>query len=283
MAEEKSCSCDEERQKIKREITLKANVALIKKKIIVLSGKGGVGKTTVSTNLATELAKRGYRVGLLDIDIHGPNIPNMLGLQGFCPLVTDLGIYPLKVFDNLYVISVGFFLEEKDTPIAWRGPLKHRLIEQFLSDVQWGQLDYLVVDSPPGTGDEIISIIELINKVDGAVIVATPQDVALADVRRTIKFCKEYSIPILGIVENMSGFICPHCGNNVEIFKTGGAEKLAEEYKIPFLGKIPIDPQIVQTGDEGKPIIVYFPENKSAQIFSEIVKKIIESLNTEND
>ncbi|MDW7998544.1 MAG: P-loop NTPase, partial [Thermodesulfovibrio sp.] len=136
MAEEKSCSCEEERQKIKREITLKANVALIKKKIIVLSGKGGVGKSTVSTNLATELAKRGYRVGLLDIDIHGPNIPNMLGLQGFSPLVTDLGIYPLKVFDNLYVISVGFFLEEKDTPVAWRGPLKHRLIEQFLSDVR---------------------------------------------------------------------------------------------------------------------------------------------------
>ncbi|MCX7723774.1 MAG: Mrp/NBP35 family ATP-binding protein [Thermodesulfovibrio sp.] len=280
MAEEKSCSCEEERQKIKREITLKANVALIKKKIIVLSGKGGVGKSTVSTNLATELAKRGYRVGLLDIDIHGPNIPNMLGLQGFSPLVTDLGIYPLKVFDNLYVISVGFFLEEKDTPVAWRGPLKHRLIEQFLSDVRWGELDYLVVDSPPGTGDEIISIIELINKVDGAVIVATPQDVALADVRRTIKFCKEYSIPILGIVENMSGFICPHCGNKVEIFKTGGAERLAEEYKVPFLGKIPIDPQIVQAGDEGKPIIAYFPENKSAQIFSEIVRKIIENLNT---
>lgn len=278
MAEEKSCSCETEKEQRRRELTLKANVSAIKKKILVLSGKGGVGKSTVSTNLATGLAKKGYHVGLLDIDIHGPNIPNMLGLQGHSPLVTDMGLFPLKVFDNLQVISIGFFLEEKDTPVVWRGPLKHRMIEQFLSDVRWGELDYLVVDSPPGTGDEIISIVQLLDNVDGAVIVATPQEVALADVRRSIKFCKEASIPILGIVENMSGFVCPHCGNTVEIFKAGGAEKLAEEYKVPFLGKIPVDPQIVKAGDEGKPMMIYFPEAKPAQAFAQVVEKITEKL-----
>jgi len=278
MTEEKSCSCETEKEQRRRELTLKANVSAIKKKILVLSGKGGVGKSTVSTNLATGLAKKGYHVGLLDIDIHGPNIPNMLGLQGHAPLITDMGLFPLKVFDNLQVISIGFFLEEKDTPVVWRGPLKHRMIEQFLSDVRWGELDYLVVDSPPGTGDEIISIVQLLDNVDGAVIVATPQEVALADVRRSIKFCKEASIPILGIVENMSGFVCPHCGNTVEIFKTGGAEKLAEEYNVPFLGKIPVDTQIVKAGDEGKPMMIYFPETKPAQAFAHVVEKITEKL-----
>lgn len=278
MTEKKdSCQCDE-RQTIKKEIALKATVSAIKKKILVLSGKGGVGKSTVSTNLAVGLSQKGYHVGLLDIDIHGPNIPNMLGLQGFPPLITDMGVFPIKVYDNLQVISIGFFLEEKDTPVVWRGPLKHRMIEQFLSDVRWGELDYLVVDSPPGTGDEIISIVQLLDKVDGAVIVATPQDVALADVRRSIKFCLEGSIPIVGIIENMSGFVCPHCGNTVEIFKTGGAEKLAQEYKVPFLGKIPIDPKIVEAGDDGKPVMIYYPDSKPAEAFSNIINKITENL-----
>lgn len=280
MAEEKSCSCDSEQEKEqrRRELALKANVSAIKKKILVLSGKGGVGKSTVSTNLAVGLSKKGYHVGLLDIDIHGPNIPNMLGLQGIPPLVTDMGVFPIKMYDNLEVISIGFFLEGTDTPVVWRGPLKHRMIEQFLSDVRWGVLDYLVVDSPPGTGDEIISIVQLLDKVDGAVIVATPQDVALADVRRSIKFCLESSIPILGIIENMSGFVCPHCGNTVEIFKTGGAEKLAQQYKVPFLGKIPIDPKVVEAGDDGKPVMIYYPDSKPAEAFSEIISKIMEKL-----
>jgi len=278
MTEKKeSCQCDE-RQEIKKEIALKLTVSAIKKKIVVLSGKGGVGKSTVSTNLAVGLSQKGYHVGLLDIDIHGPNIPNMLGLQGTPPLITDMGLFPIKVFNNLQVISIGFFLEGKDTPVIWRGPLKHRMIEQFLTDVRWGELDYLVVDSPPGTGDEIISIVQLLDKVDSAVIVATPQDVALADVRRSIRFCLEGSIPIAGIIENMSGFVCPHCGNTVEIFKTGGAEKLAQEYKVPFLGKIPIDPKIVSAGDDGKPVMIYYPDSAPAKAFSEIISKIVETL-----
>lgn len=202
----------------------------------------------------------------------------MLGLQGHCPLMTDMGLFPLKIYDNLQVISIGFFLQERDTPVVWRGPLKHRMIEQFLTDVRWGQLDYLVVDSPPGTGDEIISIVQLLDRVDGAIIVATPQDVALADVRRSIKFCKEGSIPIVGIIENMSGFVCPHCGSTIEIFKTGGAEKLAQEYEVAFLGKVPIDPQIVQAGDDGKPFIIYYPESKPAAAFTTIVDRLTEML-----
>jgi len=278
MTEDKnSCECNE-RQEIKKDISLKATVSGIKKKILILSGKGGVGKSTVSTNIAVGLSQKGYQVGLLDIDIHGPNIPNMLGLQGHSPLMTDMGLFPLKIYDNLQVISIGFFLQERDTPVVWRGPLKHRMIEQFLTDVRWGQLDYLVVDSPPGTGDEIISIVQLLDRVDGAIIVATPQDVALADVRRSIKFCKEGSIPIVGIIENMSGFVCPHCGSTIEIFKTGGAEKLAQEYEVAFLGKVPIDPQIVKAGDDGKPFIIYYPESKPAAAFTTIVDRLTEML-----
>lgn len=278
MAEEKkSCQC-EEREQIKRELALKANLGAIKKKLLVLSGKGGVGKSTISTNLAAGLSARGYKVGLLDIDIHGPNIPNMFGLEGFAPMITDLGIMPIVYSENLKLISIGFFLEKKDEAVVWRGPIKHRLIENFLTDVRWGELDFLVVDSPPGTGDEIISIVQVLDKVDGAIIVATPQDVALSDVRRTVKFCKDASIPILGVVENMSGFICPHCGKSVEIFKSGGAEKLAESYKIPFLGRIPLEPSITVTGDEGKPFMLFYPDKEPAKAFSKVIDKVIEFL-----
>lgn len=273
--EKKSCQC-EEREQIKREVALKTNLSLIRKKFLVLSGKGGVGKSTVSANLAAGLSLRGYRVGLLDIDIHGPNIPNMFGLEGFTPMITDLGIMPLFYSKNLSLISIGFFLEQRDQAIVWRGPLKHRLIENFLTDVRWGELDCLVVDSPPGTGDEIISIVQILDKVDGAIIVATPQDVALADVRRTVKFCKDASIPILGVVENMSGFVCPHCGKSVDIFKSGGAERLSEAYKLPFLGKIPLDPSVATTGDEGKPFMIFYPESEPAKAFSKIIDKIVE-------
>lgn len=291
--EEKGCSCenqcspqcDAKQCDAKKGLNeegqdgLKNTVSKIKRKILVLSGKGGVGKSTVSTNLAVGLSQKGYFTGLLDIDIHGPNIPNMLGLQGIPPLVTDAGLFPLKPFENLEVISIGFFLQEKDTPVIWRGPLKHRVIEQFLTEVRWGPLDYLVVDSPPGTGDEVISIHQLLDKVDGAVIVATPQEVALADVRRSIRFCLEASIPILGVVENMSGFVCPRCGEIIEIFKTGGAEKIAKEYNIPFLGKIPLDPRIVLGGDEGKPVLLYYPDSEPAKAFAKVVDKIVEALN----
>lgn len=275
--EKKDCQCDE-REQIKKEVALKVNLALIKRKFLVLSGKGGVGKSTISANLAAGLSIKGYKVGLLDIDIHGPNIPNMFGLEGMAPMMTDLGIIPLSYSHNLKLISTGFLLENRDEAVAWRGPIKHRLIENFLTDVRWGELDCLVVDSPPGTGDEIISIVQILDKIDGAIIVATPQDVALADVRRTVKFCRDNSIPVIGIIENMSGFVCPHCGKSVEIFKSGGAERLAEDYKIPFLGKIPLDPSITITGDEGKPFMLFYPDSEPAKAFLKVIDKVIEFL-----
>lgn len=271
--EKKGCQCDE-REQVKREVALKFNLMSIKKKFLVLSGKGGVGKSTVSANLAAGLSLKGFKVGLLDIDIHGPNVPNMFGLEGFVPTITDLGIIPVVYSERLSLMSIGFFLENRDQAVVWRGPLKHRMIENFLTDVRWGELDCLVVDCPPGTGDEIISIVQVLDKVDGVVIVATPQEVALADVRRTVKFCQDASLPILGVIENMSGFICPHCGNSVEIYKSGGAERLAESYKIPFLGRIPIDPKISSTADEGKPFMLFYPESEPAKAFSKIVDKI---------
>lgn len=278
MSEDKrGCSCDE-REQVKREVARKFNLLAIKKKILVLSGKGGVGKSTVSVNLAVALSLRGFKVGLLDIDIHGPNIPKMFGLEGFSPTVTDLGIIPIIYSPKLSLMSVGFLTESQEQAIAWRGPLKHRLIENFLTDVRWGELDCLVVDCPPGTGDEIISIVEILDRVDGAVIVATPQEVALADVKRTIRFCQDYSIPLLGIVENMSGFVCPHCGNSVEIYKSGGAKSLAERYGIPFLGRIPIDPKISQTSDEGKPFVLSHPDSEPAREFAKVVEKIASTL-----
>ena len=264
MPKEKENPVDEE---------LKEKLSKIKHKILVLSGKGGVGKSTVSTNLAVGLSLKGYMVGLLDVDLHGPNIPNMLGLKGVQPSVTPAGAYPVVYSPNLKVMSIGFFAGENDA-IVWRGPLKHRAIQQFLVDIIWGDLDRLVVDSPPGTGDEVISIRQLLQKVDGAIIVATPQDVALADVKRSIKFCNATETPILGIIENMSGFVCPKCGEVVEIFKSGGAEKLAKDLGIPFLGKIPIDPTVVAAGDEGKPCVEYYPDSPMAKAFKEIIEKV---------
>ncbi len=249
----------------------------IKKKILVLSGKGGVGKSTVSTNLAVGLSLKNYKVGLLDIDLHGPNVPNMLGLKGALPHITPEGIYPVKYSENLEVMSIGFFARDEDA-IIWRGPLKHKAIQQFLTDTIWGELDFLIADCPPGTGDEILSIYHVLQNVDGGIIVATPQNVALADVRRSIRFCKETKIPILGIIENMSGFICPKCKTRFDIFKSDGAKKLAEEYKIPFLGKIPIEPDLVEAGDNGKPYIQYYSESETAKAFAQIIENLEKQL-----
>lgn len=252
----------------------------IKWKILVLSGKGGVGKSTVSTNLAVGLSLKDYKVGLLDIDLHGPNIPNMLGLKGKSPHIAAEGVYPVKYSESLKVMSIGFFAKDEDA-IIWRGPLKHKIIQQFLTDTIWGKLDFLIADCPPGTGDEVLSIYHVIKNIDGAIIVATPQDVALADVRRSIRFCQETKIPIIGIVENMSGFICPKCKTQVNIFKTNGAKVLAEKYNIPFLGNIPIDSTLVQAGDEGKPYIEYYPKSETAKAFFKIIENLEKQLRKE--
>lgn len=233
---------------------LRENLARIKKKIIVLSGKGGVGKSTVAVNLAFSLSQLKFKTGLLDVDIHGPSVPVLLGMQSARPQGTEDGkIVPLEYGENLKVISMGFLLPESDDAVIWRGPLKYSAIKQFLKDVLWGDLDYLIIDSPPGTGDEPLSVCQLIENPTGAVVVTTPQDVALADVRKSITFCRKLNMPVLGVIENMSGFICPHCGRKTDIFKTEGGRKMAEQMGVPFLGSIPMEPGIVENGDAGTP------------------------------
>ncbi len=266
---------------MEQEKRLKDNLFKIKNKLIVISGKGGVGKTSVAVNLAYGLSVKGYKVGILDVDIHGPNIAKMLGIEGRRSESSELGIEPVEVSSNLKAISISFFVENQDTPIIWRGPRKMITIKQFLSDVNWGYLDYLIVDSPPGTGDEPLSVCQLISDIDGAIIVTTPQDVAILDSRKSVLFAKELKIPIVGIVENMSGFICPHCQKEIDLFGAGGGEAAAHDLKVPFLGRIPIEPEMVKSGDSGKPLVGFKKENSTAKIVDEIIERIRRALKTD--
>lgn len=250
----------------------------IKHKILVLSGKGGVGKSTVSVNIAVALAMRGRKVGLLDIDIHGPNVPKMLGVEGRRVGGGPDNLEPYPYSENLKLMSIGFLLQSPDSAVIWRGPLKYGVIKQFIKDVEWGELDYLVVDAPPGTGDEPLSVCQLIEDADGAVIVTTPQEVSVLDVRKCVNFCRQLNTPILGVVENMSGFVCPHCGKTTELFKKGGGEKMAKELDVPFLEAIPIDPSVVTGGDSGEPIVKGSPGSEAAKVFTSIVNKLTKDM-----
>ncbi|NLK62597.1 MAG: P-loop NTPase [Fusobacteria bacterium] len=260
---------------------VKDNISKIKHKIVIMSGKGGVGKSTISTNIAYGLALEGKKVGLLDVDLHGPNIPIMMGLEGQKMSSFD---EPFLAHENLKVISLSFFLQNSEDPIVWRGPAKIGAIRQLIGDVKWGELDYLVVDLPPGTGDEPLTIAQDLGKIDGSVIVTTPQEVALLDLRKSIKFSNLVNMPIMGIVENMSGFVCPNCNEVTEIFKTGGANKIAKEYRLDVLGKIPLNPEIMIAGDTGKPFIYFNSSSIEAKELQKIVNQIIEkSENKENE
>jgi Mrp family chromosome partitioning ATPase len=228
----------------------------VKHVIMVLSGKGGVGKSTVSVNLAYALSNHGKKVGLLDLDMHGPNIPKMLGIEQHKLAMMGNKIEPVHVTGMLSVMSMAFLLPDTSTPIIWRGPMKMAAIQQFLSEVNWGPLDYLVVDLPPGTGDEALTIAQLAPNVRGAVIVTTPQDVATLDARKSAKFIEKLGLPVIGVIENMSGMLCPHCGEEIDLFGKGGGKKIAEELNIPFLGAIPIDIEMRKAGDEGRPFII---------------------------
>lgn len=250
-------------------------------KIPVMSGKGGVGKSTIATNLAAALSSRDYDVGLMDCDMHGPSVPKLLNLQGVEPTSSQSMINPITTDFGLRVVSLDSFLPSEDSPVIWRGPLKMKTIQQFLGDVNWGDLDYLIFDLPPGTGDEPLSIAQLIPDPTGTVIVTTPQEVALQTIRRAVNFAKEVGLPALGLVENMSGFICPNCGERVDIFKSGGGEDLSEELGIPFLGEVPLDPGIVESGERGKPFVLY-EDTKGSDIFSGIVDKLESSVRGEN-
>ena len=264
------------------EQVLRERMQDIKQKILVLSGKGGVGKSTIAANFAVSLANTGKKVGLLDVDVHGPSIPKLMGLEGQGLEADGDQIRPLQVTENLKVMSIAFLLASRNDAVIWRGPLKYNVIRQFLKDVAWARLDYLIIDSPPGTGDEPLSVAQLVGSPASAVIVTTPQDLSISDVRRCISFCHQLSLPVAGIVENMSGLTCPYCGKQIDLFKTGGGRTLAEEMKVPFLGKIPIDPQIVISGDSGTPFVQQYAESKTAQAFAEVIRPIM-ALNKSQD
>ena len=247
----------------------------IKNKILVMSGKGGVGKSTVSVNLALSLAARGHKVGLMDVDLHGPDVVRMLDLKGTleAPKNPSDFVAPLEYNDNLKVVSLEYMMNDRDEAIIWRGPLKIQAIRQFVSDMDWGELDYLVIDAPPGTGDEPLSVAQTIPGVK-ALVVTTPQKVALADVRKSLNFCKTVEMPVVGIVENMSGFVCPECNATVDIFKTGGGEKLAREFDLPFLGAVPMDPKVVIAGDDGVPYLSSDAKSPAIEAFTKVVDSV---------
>jgi ATP-binding protein involved in chromosome partitioning len=249
-------------------------LAHIKHKVIIMSGKGGVGKSTVAVNLATAMAMRGMNVGILDADIHGPNVPKMLGAENAQLSADSEGLYPVEVMPRLKIISMAFLIADRDSPVVWRGPMKMSAIRQFIQDVNWGDLDYLFVDLPPGTGDEPLSIAQLIPEADGAVIVTTPQDVALLDSRKSVMFAKALGLPVIGVLENMAGFKCPHCGEEIDLFKIGGGEKAAKELNVPFLGRVPIDVKMVPSGDNGKPIVLSEKDSPGAVAFNEIADRM---------
>ena len=254
---------------------VRRRMARIKHKILVLSGKGGVGKSTVAVNLAVSLALTGKATGLLDIDIHGPSVPKILSLESEAVVPSQDGMLPVQMDGNLKVMSIGFFLPPGNDAVIWRGPRKYHAIKQFLKDVEWGDLDFLIVDSPPGTGDEPLAIAQLLEKADGAVVVTTPQDVALSDVRRGITFCRNLNLPVLGVIENMSGFVCPRCGQRTDIFRSGGGEKMAREMNVPFLGRVPIDPQIVEACDSGQPYLQKFADSATARCFAQTILPVM--------
>jgi ATP-binding protein involved in chromosome partitioning len=250
----------------------------IKHKVLVLSGKGGVGKSTVATNLAMGLAMAGKAVGILDVDIHGPSVPKLLGVDKAHSPSEGNVLRPIPVttpVGRLTVMSIGFFLTARDEAVIWRGPRKHGLIRQFLTDVEWGDLDYLIIDAPPGTGDEPLAVVELLGNADGAVIVTTPQEIAVQDVRRCVGFCRELRLPVIGVVENMSGFCCPKCGEVFPIFGKGGGEQMAREMGVPFLGEIPLESGVVTSGDDGAPTVLSRPESLAGKGFKSIVGQIL--------
>ena len=279
MAKEMNTAQINERQRQQMQIEQKQirdRVKQIKHQILVLSGKGGVGKSTIAVNLAISLSLEGKKIGLVDIDIHGPSIPKVLNLEGTALQTDGEALLPVEVSKNLKVMSIGFMLPNNDDAVIWRGPRKYHMIKQFLKDVNWGELDFLIVDSPPGTGDEPLSIVQLLENADGAVIVTTPQELALSDVRKGITFCRDLNLPVIGVLENMSGFVCPKCGEITDIFKSGGGEKMAKQMNVPFLGRIPIDPQIVRACDSGQPYVQHYASSQSAQAFKEAMLPLLE-------
>jgi ATP-binding protein involved in chromosome partitioning len=267
---------DPRKEKYEEEQRLKLKMSRIKHKIAVISGKGGVGKSIVTVNLAMAFAIHGYanRVGILDADITGPCVPKMLGLHGQRLQASPAGIFPALGPMGIKVVSMDFLLPSEEAPVIWRGPLKMKAISQFLSDIVWGELEFLFIDLPPGTGDEPLSIMQLIPEMDGVVIVTIASEVSQIVVKKAMTFSRKLGIPVIGVIENMSGFVCPKCGTEIDIFKVGGGKKIAEDLSVPFLGSIPIDPEICRDSDNGVPFITEHVNSSATKAFTEIVKKI---------
>ena len=257
-----------------QEIMVRESLKKIKNKIMVMSGKGGVGKSTVAVCLAIDLSGRGYKTGILDVDIHGPSVPRMLGISGFLDVSPSQLLIPKTITVNLSAVSIEYLLADKDQAVIWRGPLKHSAIAQFIGQVAWGELDYLIIDSPPGTGDEPLSVAQLIPDAKG-IIVTQPQEISLADVRKCITFCRQIEMEPIGIIENMSGIICPHCGKKFYIFKSGGGERTASATGIPFLGTLSFDPAVVEAADEGR-LLIYMSDEKRP--YNQDFKKITDNM-----
>ena len=248
----------------------------IRIKLLIMSGKGGVGKSTVAVNLAMALHRKGFSVGLLDVDLHGPSVPGLLGIKDrITEIHEDRTIEPIMYREGFEVVSLESLLRDKDTSVIWRGPLKTNMIRQFISDVPWGELDVLVVDAPPGTGDEPLTVAQTVPEA-AAVIVTTPQEISLADVRKSVRFCQQLKMQVAGIVENMSGLSCPHCGGDIDLFKSGGGERLAAIADVPFLGRIPLDPELVLSGDEGVPLFERNPDSTTVQAYEIVLRGILE-------
>jgi len=272
-------SMDEAKKKAnpqaEQDAAVNSSLARIKNKIMVMSGKGGVGKTSTSVNLSIALANKGFKVGIMDVDLHGPDVPRMLGLEGMLGLSKNKKLEPMRSIKNLKAVSIESLTSSKDDAIIWRGPIKYSAIKQFIGDVEWGDLDFLVIDSPPGTGDEPLTIAQTITDAK-AVIVTTPQEVSLADGRKSISFCKTVKMEIFGLVENMSGFECPHCHENVDIFGSGGGERTATETGIRFLGKVPFDQKVVACGDSGTSIQEKYVDSPVSKAITDIADKVAE-------
>jgi Mrp family chromosome partitioning ATPase len=269
------CKSSAQKQKQSdQDAALQDSLSKIKNIYIVMSGKGGVGKTSVSVNIAMALAKKGFKVGIMDVDIHGPDVPRMLGIQKeMLGVNANKKLTPLAYSDNLCAVSIESLSASKDDAIIWRGPMKHSVIRQFISDVEWGALDYLIIDSPPGTGDEPLSVAQVIAGAK-ALIVTTPQEVSLADVRKSINFCRTIQMDIFGLIENMSGFNCPHCGETIDMFGIGGGEKTAADFGIPFLGRIPFEPKIVACGDSGTCYQEVYETSPVTQAFDAVAERM---------
>jgi ATP-binding protein involved in chromosome partitioning len=266
------------KERVEREKRIVERMKLIRHKILIASGKGGVGKTTAAVNLALALAQTGDRVALLDADIHGPGVPMMLGLADVKPTGGEAGINPVAYDDKLAVMSMAFLVAGESDAVIWRGPLKMAMIDNFLADINWGERDWLVVDTPPGTGDEILSLVQRIKEVDGLIMVTTPQAAAVASARKSLTFAVKTNVPVLGVIENMGPFACPECGHDIKLFGGGGGERVAADFGVRFLGAVPFDPDVVPESDRGQPVLVARPDSVTAQAWKEIAAKVREAV-----